>query len=184
MAVASLAGILIPARIYPAELHNSFAVNDVINIFIGLPILFGSIQQQLTGRVPEKLAGWFLVVFGTAFLVRALGMLAPVITDNSVLPASETGTLVADLVLSILWIVGGAFILRQNPLGYVAGLGLLFSASMLFVGLIIYLLLRPVFSGTPPAIVDVVVVTIMGLICSIPFVLFLRGVLPGNISTG
>ena len=38
---------------------------------------------------------------------------------------------------------------RRTELGYVAGLGLLFQASMLFIGLIAFLLLRPLLSTVP-----------------------------------
>jgi hypothetical protein len=67
-------------------------------------------------------------------------------------------------------------LLRRMDLGYVGGLGLLFAASMLFVALIAYLLLQPLLTGAPFAPVDVLVVFLMGIVCSIPFVLFFRGV--------
>jgi hypothetical protein len=58
----------------------------------------------------------------------------------------------------------------------VAGLGLLFQASMLFVGLIFLLLLQPFLTAAPFAPVDVIVVSILGLICFVPLGLFARGV--------
>ena len=61
-----------------------------------------------------------------------------------------------------------------------AGLGLLFQASMLFIGLIIFLLLQPILTQAPLALVDIVVVFVMGLICFIPFGLFLRGAKGGQ----
>ena len=96
--------------------------------------------------------------------------------DQMPLPLSELGVLVADIVFSALWVVGGIFLLRQKPLGYVSGLGLLFAASMLFVGLIIFLLIQPVLTNEPFVLTDVVAVLIMGLICFVPFGLFLRGI--------
>ena len=43
MAATSIAGLLYPTLIYPAdELLQSFMPNDVVNLFIGLPILLGS----------------------------------------------------------------------------------------------------------------------------------------------
>ena len=62
-------------------------------------------------------------------------------------------------------------------LGYVGGTGLLFQASMLFIGLIAVLILQPFFSDAPFLPVDVLVVFLMGLICFIPFALFVRGVI-------
>jgi hypothetical protein len=65
---------------------------------------------------------------------------------------------------------------RRQPLGYIAGVGLLFQASMLFVGLIAWMLLAPLMAGAPFVLVDVIVVFIMGLICFVPFGLYVRGV--------
>jgi hypothetical protein len=47
---------------------------------------------------------------------------------------------------------------------------------MLFIGLIMFLLLQPVLTDAPFVLVDIIVVFIMGLICFIPFGLFVRGV--------
>jgi len=65
---------------------------------------------------------------------------------------------------------------RRQSLGYVGGTGLLFCASMLFIGLIGVLLLQPIVSGGPLPIIDIVVILIMSLICIVPFGLYVRGV--------
>jgi hypothetical protein len=241
MAGLSMGGLLYQSGLYPtSEMRQSFVANDVVNLFIGLPILVGSIwltrrgdlvgllfwpgallyvlynyiayvfgiplsliswlylalvglsaytiyellksvdehfvQQRLSGVVPVRISGWVLVIFGVAFFFRAIGMIAQAGLDGTRLPVSEIGVLIADLVLSMLMILGGAWLLRRMPLGYVSGLGLLFAASMLFIGLIVFLLLQPLLTAAPFSLVDVIVVFMMGLICFIPFVLFLRGV--------
>jgi hypothetical protein len=48
---------------------------------------------------------------------------------------------------------------------------------MLFIALIIFLLLQPLLTGVPFAIANVLVIFVMGLICFIPFTLFVRGVM-------
>jgi hypothetical protein len=136
-----------------------------------------SVRARLNGAVPVRLTGWVLVVFGGAFFFRAAGVLAGAIVEGNALPLSEIGLLVADLAISALWIAGGIAMLRRKAIGYVSGLGLLFAASMLFVGLIVVFLLQPVLVGGPLALVDVIVVTIMGMICFIPSGLYLRGIL-------
>jgi hypothetical protein len=55
-------------------------------------------------------------------------------------------------------------------------LGLLFSGSLLFISLIMYLLLAPLLTGAPFAPADVMVVLSLGMVCFIPFFLYLRGV--------
>lgn len=70
-------------------------------------------------------------------------MLVNASNDQTMIPASELGTLLADMILSLFWIAGGILLLRRMPLGYASGLGLLFAICMLFVGLILLLLLQP-----------------------------------------
>jgi hypothetical protein len=242
MAGASLAGLLFQSRIYATEeLRHSFLANEVVNLFIGLPVLLGSmwllrrghlvglllwpgallyilynyiayfigvpfgwisvvylvlvllsayllvdllraidqdaVKQQLAGVVAEKLSGAVLVGLGALFILRALGIIVTTSLNQMTLPKAEIGVLVADMVLSAIWMAGGVLLLLRKPLGYTSGLGLLFSGSMLFIALIAFLLLGPALTGLPLALTDVIVVVVMGMVCFIPFFLFLRGVL-------
>jgi hypothetical protein len=138
------------------------------------------VKDQLSGAVSEKIGGWFLLVFGVLFIVRAISEFAPAIMDQAPLPPIEIGVLIGDIVISILWIIGGILLLRRTPLGYSSGLGLLFAASMLFIGLILFLLIQPLLTDAPFSMTDVIVIAVMGLILSIPFVLFLRGVIKSS----
>lgn len=135
-----------------------------------------SVKTRLSGFVQEKLVGWVLIVFGVLFTIRAFSIIIQAIMTKTALPTSETGVLIADVVVSILWIAGGILLLRRKPLGYVSGLGLLFAASMLFIALIVHLLVQPIITDTPFVLSDVIVVFIMGVVFSIPFGLFVRGV--------
>jgi hypothetical protein len=241
MAAASIAGILYPTVIYPTgELLQSFMPNDVVNLFIGMPILLGSmglarrgqlvgllfwpgalfyvlsnyiayvfgmpsnvifllyltlvtssaytiiglvanidgtaVQQRLAGVVPERAAGGVLAGLGILFTLRVIGVIVGALVSQSPVATTELATLVSDFLTSPAWIIGGVLLWRRKEFGYVTGLGLLFQASMLFIALIIFLLLRPVLTAAPFAPADVVVVFVMGLICFIPFTLFVRGV--------
>jgi hypothetical protein len=241
MAAGSLAGLLYPAVIYPTdELLRSFMPNDVVNLFIGVPILLGSmwlarrgqligllfwpgalfyvlynyiayvfsmpsnvmfllylalvtlsaytliglvasidgtaVQWRLAGVVPERAAGGVLAALGILFTLRAVGVMAGALISRTPVATAESAVLVSDFLTSPAWIIGGVLLWRRKEFGYVAGLGLLFQASMLFIALIIFLLLRPFLTAAPFALADVVVVLIMGLICFIPFALFVRGV--------
>jgi len=241
MTAASFGGLFFPSNIYPSdELRQSFLANDVVNLLIGLPILFGSmwltrrgkligllcwpgallytfynyiayifgiplswitlafvalvllsgyltfellrsidsnaVQAQLKGTVFEKISGGVLVLFGVAFFFLAVGVITEANTQPE-FPMTDVGVAIADIILSVLLFVGGVFLYRRKPLGYAGGLGLLFAASTLFIGLIIFLLLQPVLTNAPFVLTDVIVVLIMGLICFIPTGLFLRGIL-------
>ena len=242
MFIASVAGLLYQATIYPSEeLLQSFLPNDVVNLFIGLPILLGSmwltwrgkligplfwpgaiffvlynylvyvfaiplnaafllhltlvtlsvytliglvasidgkvVQQQLTGAVPERLAGGVLAGLGLLFFLRVIGAIVIALTNQTPIAETELALHTVDFMITPAWVICGVLLWRRKAFGYVTGLGLLFQASMLFIGLIIFLLLQPFFTTAPFAPVDVVVVFLLGLICFIPFALFVRGVL-------
>ena len=132
------------------------------------------VHAQLNGIVPVRITGWVLILFGAAFLFRSIGMLAQ--ASSNQIPPSEIGVLIADLMVSALWILGGILLLRRKPLGYASGLGLLLAASVLYIALIIFLLLQPFLTGAPFSLVDVLIVAVMGLVCFIPTGLFIRGV--------
>jgi len=80
---------------------------------------------------------------------------------------------IADFLTTPAWVIGGIFLWRRKEFGYVVGLALLFQLSMLFIGLIVFLLIKPTFTGTPFAAVDVIAVVIMGMTCFIPFTMFI-----------
>lgn len=135
------------------------------------------IQHQLAGAVPVRLAGGVLVGFGGLFLVRAAGQLAGGMLGSPAPAAPEFGVLVADLLITPLWVLGGILLWRRRAWGYAAGLGLLFQGSLLFVGLLIFFLLQPWLARVPFPTADFVVILVMGLIFFIPWGWFARGVL-------
>ena len=248
MVTASIAGLLYPTVIYPTdELLRSFVSNDVVNLFIGLPILLGSmwlawrgkliglllwsgalffvlynylvyvfampfnvafllhlalvtlsvytlialvasidgkvVQQRLTGAVPERLAGGVLAGLGLLFFLRVIGVLVNALISQTPIAETELALHTADFLITPAWVIGGVLLWRRKEFGYVTGLGLLFQASMLFIGLIIFLLLQPFLTTAPFVLVDVVVIFAMGLICFIPFALFVRGVVSSRNSS-
>lgn len=147
-----------------------------------LPVLLasldaGTIQRRLARRVPEKLAGGVLVGLGVLFMLRAGGLLAAALISYSPLPATEVALNTTDLLITPAWIITGILLWRRAPFGYLLGLGTLFSASMLFIGLMVWFFLQPVLTAAALAWTDILVVFVMGLVCFIPFILFLRGAL-------
>ena len=134
------------------------------------------VQQRLTGVVPERLAGGVLAGLGSLFFLRVIGVLVNALTSQTPIAETELALHTADFLIVPAWVIGGVLLWRRKEFGYVIGLGLLFQASMLFIGLIIFLLLQPFLTTAPFVLVDVVVIFTMGMICFIPFTLFVRGV--------
>ncbi|NIM93903.1 MAG: hypothetical protein GTO18_09365 [Anaerolineales bacterium] len=134
------------------------------------------VQDRLTGAVPERFGGGVLAVLGILFLLRVVIVLVDALINLTPVTTVELALHVTDFIMSPVWIIGGVLLRRREALGYVTGLGLLFSASMLFIGLIFALCLQPLLTSGEFVLVDVLVVFVMGLVCFIPFALFVRGV--------
>ena len=135
-----------------------------------------AVSATLAGSVPERLGGGILIGLGALFFIRAIAQVV-LILSGQLAPEGATGaTLAADLVTTPVWVVGGILLWRKRPLGHLSGLGLLFQASMLFIGLLIYFILQPILNPVPFPLSDFLVILVMGLVCFIPFGLFVRGV--------
>lgn len=142
----------------------------VLRLFAGVD--GESVRQRLGGRVPERFAGGVLTGLGALFFLRGVGQLA-----QAAVTGPELAVVIADLVITPLWIVGGILLWRKRPLGYVGGAGLLFQACMLFIALLVFFILQPITAGTPFPATDFTVIFAMGLVCFVPFGLFVRGIL-------
>lgn len=132
------------------------------------------IHDKLFAAIPAKFSGWVLTGFGVLFFFRAVGMFASSLVQSTAIPVSEVGVLVADMILSVLLVAGGVMLLRKKDMGTAVGLGLLYATSMLFVGLIVLLIIQAVMNGSGFPVVDILVVALMGTVCFIPFIRYLR----------
>jgi hypothetical protein len=117
-----------------------------------------------------------LAALGALFFLRVIVVMVGAIASQTPVVGPELALHLADFVIAPGMVTGGVLLWRRQRLGYATGLGLLFQASMLFVGLIVVLLLQPFILDAPFAPLDVVVVFLLGLICFVPFGLFVRGV--------
>lgn len=135
------------------------------------------VQHQIAGAVPERLSGGVLAGLAILFFLRVIVMMVDALINQTQFSNVELALHAADFIITPAWIICGALLWQRKQFGYVTGLGMLFQASMLFVGLIIALLLQPLITTAAFSPVDVVVVFIMGLICFIPFAIYARAVL-------
>lgn len=137
----------------------------------------GAVQHRLAGIVPERWAGGVLMGFGAAFFLRVIGIGVGALIGQAPVAVEELAVMIADVVIAPAWVIGGALLWRREPFGYVAGTGILFHGTILFVGLIAVMLLQPLMTAAPFVLVDVAVIVLMSLICIVPFALFVRGAL-------
>jgi hypothetical protein len=135
------------------------------------------LKERLAGVVYEKISGGVLVLFGVAFFFLAAGVITGANADQGTIPLTEVGVAIADIILSVLLSAGGVLLFLRKSLGYASGLGLLFAASALFIGVILVVVLQPALSDAPFVFEDIIALAGMGLICFIPTGLFTRGVI-------
>jgi hypothetical protein len=143
-----------------------------------------TVMDRLQGRVPVRLSAAVLTILGIAIFLRVFFVLASSLSGTADLPVTELAVLLPDALLSPAWVIGGLMLWRRRPLGYVAGLGLLFQTSMLFIGLIIVLFLQPVLTNAQFSPLDVIVVAVMGSVTFVPTALFLRGAMGSETEAG
>jgi len=134
-----------------------------------------AVHNRLAGMVPEKAGGGVLAGLGILFFVRVAIVLVTALISPTPIDAADLALHVADFLITPAWVIGGVLLWQRKAFGYVVGLGLLFHASMLFIGLIAAMILQPIITATPFDLIGVLVVFAMGLICFVPFALFVRG---------
>jgi hypothetical protein len=142
-----------------------------------------AVKRRLGGFVPEKVAGGALVGLGGLFLLLVVGTIGGALVSQTPLHRTELAVWIADSIIAPALIVGGVLLWRRQALGYVTAAGLLFQASMLFVGVIAIVLLLPLLTSAPFALGDLIVLSIMSLPCLGAFALFVRGLLSAEKAT-
>ena len=138
------------------------------------------VRERLNGRIPVRFGGGVLAGFGVLFMLRTFGEMGTALADQTIIPRPELALLVADFIMSGAFVIGGVLLWQKRPLGFVGGTGLLFQASMLFVGVIAIVLLQPALTGIPFQLGDFIVLSVMGLVCFVPFSLFIRGIVKAS----
>jgi len=133
------------------------------------------LKHHLAGHISERFSGGILIGLGLLFFLRAASILFSALTGQSAIPRTEFALNTTDFLTSPIWIICGVLLWKDKEFGYVTGLGMLFQGSMLFIGLIILMLVQPLLTAASFPLIDIVVVFLMGMVCFIPFVLFLRG---------
>jgi hypothetical protein len=102
-------------------------------------------------------------------------MIAMALLRRTPLNTADLAASLADCFITPVWIITGVLLWRERAWGYLAGPGMLFQGSLLFAALILFLLIQPVLTGTPFLPANVVVISILGLVCFIPFAWFVYG---------
>ncbi len=135
-----------------------------------------AVRQRLNGVIPAKTTGCILTSIAILVIVYQIVRIITVLINQTQPDNVELVQWIDDLVVgSPALLVGGYLLLRRKALGYVAGAGLLLMCSMLFIGVIPAMVFQALSADTPIDVIGILIVLISGMICFIPFVLFVRG---------
>jgi hypothetical protein len=135
-----------------------------------------AVRRRLTGSVPARTAGGILVILVALFVpIQVIDVVHAIVSQTSIDTLGLAPFIADVMVLSPMWLTGGILLWRRKALGYVAGAGLLLVGSMLFVGLGFVLVFPAIYAAAPIDWAGVVMMLVMGLVCLVPFALFVRG---------
>ena len=136
-----------------------------------------AVRQRVTGNVPARTAGGVLVVLAVLFTLMNTAQVLEALAVSTPDDLQQVSVWIADYaVMAPAWLLGGLMLWQRKPLGYVVGVGLLLLGSMLFVGVIVNLAFPALYTGSPVDVTGTSVILVMGLICFVPFALFVRGI--------
>jgi hypothetical protein len=136
-----------------------------------------AVRQQISEAVPARSTGYILTGIAVLVIAYQLVDIATSLVNQAPPDRMALVQWLDDLVLGSPAIFGGGYLLlRRRALGYVAGAGLLLMCSLLFIGVIPAMIFQALSAGTSVDLVGILVVLATGMVCFIPFVLYVRGV--------
>jgi uncharacterized membrane protein YidH (DUF202 family) len=142
--------------------------------FIGLlaSIHNAAVKNRLHERVPARLSAGVLILLGAFFLLNLIVNAINALNDPALL---EPSLWIADAVMAPALVLGGVLLWRRTALGYTLGGGLLLLTTVLALGVIPVVIHQDYVQGNPFDTGSFIVLLAMGLLCLIPFGLFVRG---------
>ena len=77
-------------------------------------IEWASVHRRLEEKVSEKFSGVVLVFYGVMFFFLALGVVTDTNTNETTILMPDIGVAVADIILSVLLLIGGIFLFQRK----------------------------------------------------------------------
>jgi hypothetical protein len=136
-----------------------------------------AVRQKLSGVVPEKSAAGVLIVLTGLFVLNVINETTTALVNQTPVGPLDSMLWIADsTTLSPVFILGGYLLWRREALGYVGGAGMLLAYIMLFAGLLPVSVFPAFYDASPIEVGNAVFALVMVIICLVPFVRFVRGI--------
>jgi hypothetical protein len=113
---------------------------------------------------------------GVLIILRQIGLIIIALINKTLIDLPELALWIDDFSIgSPAMLIGGFFLWKKKPLGYIVAPGLFIVYGILSLGLIPFLAVQSHLKNTPIEFVAVVILIVMAAICLIPFLFFVRG---------
>ena len=133
------------------------------------------IRKKLENIIPARSIGWLLIIFGSLFFLRTIGVLGEAIIKNTLISVGDYCVLISDFFISIAWLVSGILLIKKQDSGYLLGTSAFIHAHATTIGLLICFILQPILTSTPFAFVDFSTIAIFELIWFVPiFIMIIK----------
>lgn len=135
-----------------------------------------AVQQQLEGKVPVRFAAGVLIFLAVFILLRQFGLIGSALIHQKSFAVMEMALFINDLVVICpALLVGGFALWQKKPFGYLVGPGLLVQYGLLAFSVVPVLIYQAAIYQQPVDWGGLITVSIMGLLCLIPYGFFAWG---------
>ena len=152
----------------------SLSIYTLIGIVVTIDA--NAVKNYLSGFVPAKISGGILIGLSVLIVLRQTILIVSALINKELIDLQEIALWIDDFAIgSPAMFIGGLFLWKKKPLGYVVGAGLLLVYGVLSLGLIPFLAIQSFMKNTSIDLPAIVILIVMTLVCLIHFMYFVRG---------
>lgn len=152
----------------------SLSIYTLIGILISID--GKAVRNHLSDKVPAKIFGGILIGLSVLTVLRQTVLIIDALINKTQIDPLEIAHWIDEFAIgSPAIFIGGYFLWKKKPFGYVVGAGLFLVYGILSLGLIPFLAIQSHLKNTSVNFVAIVILIVMAAICLIPFVFFVQG---------
>lgn len=135
------------------------------------------VRQKLKAYVPIRTAGAILFTIACLVIIYQTYSITITLIKQSKVDQIMIAQWIVDLVFaSPPFIIIGFFMMRRKAIGYVTGISLLLFSSVIFIGVVPFLIVESILTNNPVDVIGILVVLASSMVCFIPLLFFIRGI--------
>lgn len=152
----------------------SLSIYTLIGIIVSID--GNAVSNHVSDIIPAKILGGILIGLSALIVLRQTSLIVNALINKTLIDPQELALWIDDFSIgSPAMFIGGFFLWKKKPLGYVVGAGLLIAYGILSLGLIPFIVIQSHLKNTSIDLLGIVILIVMAVICLIPFLFFVRG---------